>query len=117
MVGIGCLILVTYRTLRAFFNGSKAVTIHINRYGEQYLDILSLIIIWIVCLVGLIVLHRILKEEGIRETMTNDTWRNTLIASDDTDIMRDPNIDSKPREVIEVLTKPSDDTQLYQQDD
>jgi hypothetical protein len=46
----------------AFFSDSKTVIIHINRFGEQFIDILALIIIWIICIVGLIILFIILKE-------------------------------------------------------
>ena len=47
----------------AFLSENKAVTIHINRFGEQYYDIVALVIIWIVCLIGLIFLLRVLREE------------------------------------------------------
>lgn len=97
------------------------MTIHINRYGEQHLDILSLIIIWIICLVGLIVLQHILTEEKTKEMMTNEGRENTSMATEDkcTGIIRVSDIDSKPKEVIGILAKPLDDInlQMYQQDD
>ena len=56
LVGLGSLFIITYRTILAFFSESKSVTIHVNRYGEQYADIVFLIIIWVICLIGLIYL-------------------------------------------------------------
>lgn len=47
----------------AFLSETKAVTIHINRYGEQFYDIIALVIIWTVCIIGLIFLFRILRRE------------------------------------------------------
>lgn len=57
LIGIGSLFIVTYRTLLAFFSESKSITIHINRYGEQYIDMVFLTIMWIICLVGLLYLY------------------------------------------------------------
>lgn len=57
LVGIGSLCIITYRMLLAFFSGSKSITIHVNRYGEQGADIVFLIIIWAICLIGLIYLY------------------------------------------------------------
>jgi len=65
IIGLSCLFLVSYRTLIAFFSESNAVTIHVNNYGEQYLDIITLVIFWIICLVGLILLLKILKKEDV----------------------------------------------------
>jgi hypothetical protein len=62
-IGLSCLFLVTYRTLVAYLSDSNAVTIYINRYGEQHLDIFALIVFWIICIVGMIFLIRILKKE------------------------------------------------------
>ena len=63
LIGLCCLLLITYRTLIAFFSESKAVTIHVNNFGEQFYDIVALVIIWIVCMIGLIFLLRVLREE------------------------------------------------------
>ena len=65
LVGIDSLFIITYRTILAFFSESKSVTIHVNRYGEQYADMAFLIFIWIVCLVGLIYLYIVMKEGKI----------------------------------------------------
>ena len=63
LIGLSCLILITYRTMIAFLSETKAVTIHINRYGEQFYDIIALVIIWTVCIIGLFFLLRILRRE------------------------------------------------------
>ena len=68
-IGLSCLFLITYRTLIAFFSESKAVIIHVNKFGEQYIDLIALAIIWIICLVGLIALFWMLKKEKV----TNDS--------------------------------------------
>lgn len=52
ITGLGCLLIITYRTLIAFFSEGKSVIITINSYGEQFLDIISLVVIWIICLIG-----------------------------------------------------------------
>jgi len=71
IIGLSCLFLITYRTLIAFFSESKAVTIHINNFGEQFIDIIALIIIWSICLGGLFFLFKILKKEKISKTYTD----------------------------------------------
>jgi glutamate mutase epsilon subunit len=63
LVGIGSLILITYRTVLAFFSGSKSITIHVNRYGEQYGDIAALVFIWVVCVIGLFSVYFLMKEQ------------------------------------------------------
>ena len=47
----------------AFFSDSKSVIVNINKFGEQYLDLFALIIIWIISLAGLIILILMLREE------------------------------------------------------
>jgi len=67
IIGISSLLIITYRTFIAFFSESKSVLININRFGEQYLDLFALIVIWLISLIGLIILILMLKEErGIR---------------------------------------------------
>ncbi len=55
--------LITYRTILAFFSEGKAITISINKYDEQYFDIVALMIIWIVFLISLIFFIKVLKRE------------------------------------------------------
>jgi hypothetical protein len=63
LVGMGGVFLITYRTLLAFFSESKSITVQMNRYGEQYGDLAFLVFIWIVCVVGLLSLVALLKEQ------------------------------------------------------
>ena len=67
--GLGSLFLITYRTILAFFSESKAITISINMYGEQHIDLLSLGFIWSICIIGLISLIYVLKEKTIGENV------------------------------------------------
>ena len=55
----------------AFFSESKAVIIHVNKFGEQYIDLFALVIIWIICLVGLIALFWMLKQEKVSKKSFN----------------------------------------------
>ena len=58
----------------AFFSESKSVVISINKFGEQFIDLFALVIIWIICLVGLIILFWMIKEENV--------LKNSLYKSD-----------------------------------
>lgn len=64
IVGIVCLMMITYRTILAFFNENKVILININKYGEQYLDIVALGFIWSVILVSLFFLVKTLRKES-----------------------------------------------------
>ena len=74
-IGLGCLLLVTYRTLIAFFSESNAVIIYINEFGEKYIDIFALVIFWIICLVGLTFLIKFLREEKIIKDNSKNNYR------------------------------------------
>ena len=63
LIGISCLILITYRTMLAFFSESKSVTIYVNNFNEQFLDLIALVIIWAVVLVGLYFMIKFIKEK------------------------------------------------------
>lgn len=62
-VGLGGLLLITYRTLLALGSESKTITVQVNRFGEQYLDVASLVFLWVVCLVGLLSLTLVVTEK------------------------------------------------------
>ena len=72
IVGLSCLFIVTYRTMIAFFSDSKSVIIHVNRFGEQYLDIISLVVIWIICLGGLLALFLTSRKEKTSKKPVNN---------------------------------------------
>ena len=63
LTGLGCLLIISYRTLIAFFSEGKSVIININIYGEQYVDIIALSVIWIICLIGFYYLIKRSKSE------------------------------------------------------
>jgi len=71
ITGLGCLSIITYRTLIAFFSEGKSVIITINSYGEQFLDIIALAIIWIICLIGLYFLINKSKQKEKSNISTN----------------------------------------------
>ena len=68
IIGLACLSLITYRTVIAFSSESKAITIHINTFGELYFDLVALVIIWVICILGLIILFSFLKKEEIQKS-------------------------------------------------
>ena len=65
IIGLNCLFLMTYRTLIAFFSESKSFIVNINKFGEQFIDLFALVIIWVISLIGLIILFWMLKEEKV----------------------------------------------------
>ena len=62
-VGVGGLLLITYRTLLAVGSEGKAINVQVNRFGEQYLDLACLLFLWVVCLVGLWSLSSVVHEK------------------------------------------------------
>ena len=62
-VGFGGLFLITYRTLLAMSSESKAITVHVNRFGEAYLDMIALVLLWTMVLVGLLALYLVMREK------------------------------------------------------
>jgi hypothetical protein len=63
VVGLGALLVVTIRTLLAVGTQSKSVTVAVNRFGEQYLDLVCLVFLWGICVAGLYFLVSYLKKE------------------------------------------------------
>ncbi len=116
LLGIGSLCIITYRTLLAFFSESKSVTIYVNRYGEQLLDIAFLIIIWIICLIGLIYLYYIVRERKIAKVLEDGITGKKVMSQDGSylGILRDSVVDEKTGLVC-GLVEPSKevDTKLY----
>jgi len=68
-VGLGGLLLITYRTILAVSSPGKAILVSVNRFGEQYLDLLALAFLWLVCLVGLLCLSSFVKEMNRRDDL------------------------------------------------
>lgn len=68
-VGLGGLLLITYRTILAISSPEKAILVSVNRFGEQYLDLVALAFLWVVCLVGLLCLSSFGKEMNRGENL------------------------------------------------
>ncbi len=120
LIGIGSLFIITYRTLLAFFSEGKSVTIHVNRYGEQYADIAFLIVIWIVCLVGLIYLYIVMREGKITKVLESNIRGRKVMSKDGLylGVLRDSLVDEKTGVVRGVLVEPAEeiDQNLYNLD-
>jgi len=116
LAGLGSLLIVTYQTLLAFFSNSKSVTVYINRFGEQFADILFLILIWIVSLVGLFLLIKITKEDSSLKTKVDNKKhvvdKNGLYLG----ILHNSMVDEKTGIINKLYVKPSSeiDTTIYQ---
>jgi len=81
-VGLGGLLLITYRTLLAVSSPEKAIMVSVNRFGEAYLDLLALVFLWVVCLVGLLCLSSLSKEiQRKDEAQTEQSEKGVLISS------------------------------------
>ena len=121
LIGIGSLFIITYRTILAFFSESKSITIHVNRYGEQYADIAFLVVIWIVCLIGLIYLFIVMREGRITKVPESDIRGRKVMSKDGLylGVLRDSLVDEKTGVVRGVLVEPSEeiDSRLYHLDD
>jgi len=72
ILGLSCLFLITYRTIVAFLSNSKAITIYINRFGEQYLDLIALAVFWIISIIGLFLLLKNTQDEKITEKINQN---------------------------------------------
>ncbi len=70
-VGIGCLGLITYRTMLALGTETGTIMVTVNQYGEQYLDIAFLGFLWVVCLMGFLAIRSPTKESRITHTHQN----------------------------------------------
>lgn len=110
IIGLSCLFIVTYRTMIAFFSDSKSVIIHVNRFGEQYLDIISLVVIWSICLGGLLALFWTSRKEKTTKKPINNYNERPTVDPDyyflDISHYIDKEIDKK--EISGVLVKPSE---------
>jgi hypothetical protein len=94
-VGLGGLVLITYRTILAVSSPGKAILVSVNRFGEQYLDLVALAFLWLVCLVGLLCLSSLVKEmnrkEVLRFTQSNlGDVRNPMFSFDVFDSFHQP---------------------------
>jgi len=109
IAGLGCLFLVTYRTFIAFFSETKSVTIYIDKFGEQFLDLFALIVIWIICLLGFLILIRALKEEKEKDIFSDNIDRRLILKNDNTlfDLKKDFDVETTPRELMSIPAESS----------
>jgi len=78
-VGLGGLLLITYRTLLAVGTESKSITIQVNRFGEQYVDLACLVFLWGVCMIGVVSLSLLLKEEKVEKGFVGKRDEGTVV--------------------------------------
>jgi hypothetical protein len=80
-VGLTGLLLITYRTLLAISSPEKSILVSVNRFGEQYLDLVCLVFLWVVCLVGLLCLSSWVNEMSRRERSKAGQTRKGVLGS------------------------------------
>lgn len=92
----------------AFFSESKAVIIHINKFGEQFIDLFALIIIWIISLSGLIILFLLLREEKVSKKSFLNFDKRPMIDQNQTffDIGNNISVKIDKREITGVVVEP-----------
>ena len=79
IVGIISLMIVTYRSIIAFLDENKVITISINKYGEQYFDIAALAVIWFICLISLFFLIKTLRKESLLKDDTYELQKTPVL--------------------------------------
>jgi len=80
-VGLGGLLLITYRTLLAVSSPEKVIMVSVNRFGEQYLDLVCLVFLWAVCLVGLLSLSSTVSEKKRKGTSQAEQSNKDVLIS------------------------------------
>ena len=121
IVGIGSLFILSYRTVRAFLSESKSITIHVNRFGEQYLDLIFLGILWSICMISLVYLYIVVKE-GRRTTILDSDIKGKKVMSKDGSylgIWKSSLYDAETGAVRSVIVEPSEEfnTMIHRLDD
>ncbi len=96
----------------AFFSESKAVTIYVNRYGEHHADIIALILIWIICLVGLVSLYFVVKQGKLMKNLESSDIRGKKVMNKEgayLGILKSSLIDRETGIPFSILVEPSED--------
>jgi hypothetical protein len=101
-VGLGGLLLITYRTLLAVGSESKAIIVHVNQFGEQYLDIVCLVFLWVVCLIGLYCLLSLRMKETKKTEPAQAEGRRTDGENSDVVFQHQPDIQSSASHMVSV---------------
>lgn len=89
----------------AFFSESKAITIHINKFNEQYFDIVALIIIWSIMLMGLFYLFKLIRKKAPSRKSIFDFKR--IPSFNKSNILYRINFNKDRRGFIGYISKPS----------
>jgi len=92
IVGILSLMIITYRTILAFLDENKVITISINKYGEQYLDIIALVAIWSVCMISLFFLVKTLRQETFSNKDNNNFQKQPVLGKENNFLDLNPEI-------------------------
>ncbi|MFA5101968.1 MAG: hypothetical protein WC525_02325 [Candidatus Thermoplasmatota archaeon] len=108
-IGLGGLLLITYRTVLAVLSESKAVIVHVNSFGEQYLDLACLVFLWIVCLVGLSSLSTLMSEKKDKRLLCSETPRDDAWITPMTSLGHTTSFHSTPL----VMVPEDPDTEWY----
>jgi hypothetical protein len=120
-IGLGGLVLITYRTLLAVGTESKAITISVNRFGEQYVDLACLVFLWGVCVVGLLSLSSLLKEEKIEKASDRNKSERNVVKKPglSLDVVPDSFLDEPSRVVVGAFGESFSETGsgFYHRDD
>jgi len=100
-------LIITYRNIIAFLDENKVITIYINKYGEQYFDILALAVIWFVCLIGLFFLVKTLREEILLNEENYKFQKKPLLDKENSffDLNSNINLNNKKTMFIGYLSK------------
>jgi hypothetical protein len=89
-VGLGSLVLITYRTALAVSSPEKAIMVSVNRFGEASLDLVALGFLWLVCLIGLLCLSSWVREmkrqEDSHAVMHTDGTASPVVSFDRFDL-------------------------------
>ena len=97
----------------AFLSESKAITIHINNYNEQYFDIAALIIIWSIMLMGLFYLFKLMRIKVPKRKSIFDFER--IPSFNKSNILYGINFNKDKQGYIGYISKPSKN--LEEEDD
>ena len=111
-VGLGGLFLITYRTVLAFFSEGKSITIQVNRYGEQYVDIALLVFLWVVCMIGLLYLSPLMNKGGGETVLKGDQRGRKGMTQERLylNVVQDARTDETTRAGIGAFLEPSKET-------
>lgn len=91
----------------AFLDENKIITISINKYGEQYFDIIAIFVLWSICLISLFFLIKTLREEIFLKEKTYKIEKESVLNKESHFYNLNPNIkmDNKKAPFIGYVSK------------